>query len=80
MGDFKKLNGRPKLKEGGRSKKIDVRFTETEYKVVLELEKELGISKTELVRMRVLNNAGNIVINARELLGLLDDIGAEMGR
>lgn len=80
MGDFKKLNGRPKLKAGRRSKKIDARFTEDEYKLILELEKELGISKTELVRMRVLNNAGNIVVNARELLKHLDSIGAEMGR
>lgn len=80
MGDFKKLKGRPQLKEGRRNKKIDARFTEDEYKLILELEKELGISKTELVRMRVLNKAGNIVINARELLKHLDSIGAEMGR
>lgn len=80
MGDFKKLNGRPKLKEGKRCKKIDARFTEAEYYLVIAMETELGISKTELVRMRLLNNAGNIVINSRELLKHLDNIGAEMGR
>jgi hypothetical protein len=80
MGDFKKLNGRPKLKEGSRCRKIDARFTEAEYKLVIAIETELGISKTELVRMRVLNNAGNIVINSRELLKHLDNIGAEMAR
>jgi hypothetical protein len=80
MGDLKKLNGRPKLKEGRRSKKIDARFTEVEYMLIVDLEKELGVSKTELVRMRMLNNAGNTIINSRELLKHLDNIGAEMGR
>jgi len=80
MGDLKKLSGRPKLKEGRRTKKIDARFTEDEYNLVLEMEKELGISRTELVRIRLLNNGGNIVINSRELLRHLDSIGVEMGR
>src|SRR5258708_5125677 len=80
MADFKKLNGRPQLKSGKRIKKIDARFTEDEYKLIVALEKELGISKTELVRMRVLNNANQTVVNARELIRHLDAIGAEMGR
>lgn len=80
MAEFKKLNGRPKLKDGKRVKKLDVRFTKEEYDVILVLEKELGISKTELVRMRVLNDAGRIMLNSRDLIGSLDRIGAEMGR
>jgi len=80
MGDFKKLKGRPELKSGKRSKKIDTRFTEDEYKQVIALEKELGISKTELVRMRLLNDAEKVVVNSRELLKHLDSVGAEMGR
>jgi mobilization protein NikA len=80
MAEFKKLSGRPQLKGGKRSKKIDVRFTEDEYEDVVALEVELGISKTELVRMRVLQDAGKIVINSKELLKHLDSIGAEMGR
>ncbi|RZK42658.1 MAG: plasmid mobilization relaxosome protein MobC [Pedobacter sp.] len=72
--------GRPPLKTGRRIKKIDARFTEEEYTQILEMEKQLGISKTELVRLRVLNNAANIVINAAELIGHLDAIGTEMGR
>jgi hypothetical protein len=63
-----------------RSKKIDVRFTEEEYKVVLALEKELGIRKSDLIRIRVLNNAPNVVINAKELISQLDEIGTELGR
>lgn len=80
MGDLEKLSGRPKLVSGKRTKKIDARFTEEEYNQVLALEKELQISKTELVRMRVLNGAKQIVINSKELIKHLDAIGAEMGR
>jgi hypothetical protein len=80
MGDFKKLNGRPQLKTGKRTKKIDVRFTEDEYELVLAMEKELGISKTELVRIRILNDAKKVVVNSKELIMQLDAVGAEMGR
>lgn len=80
MGVMKKLNGRPKLLDGKRSKKIDTRFTEEEFGLIQELEKELGLSKTELIRERVLHKAGVTIINARELLQRLDGIGAEMGR
>ncbi|MEO6850724.1 MAG: plasmid mobilization relaxosome protein MobC [Mucilaginibacter sp.] len=80
MERVKKLNGRPKLKEGQRSKFINVRFTEDEYGEIAELERELGISKTELVRMRVLSNAKKTIINSKELIKFLDTAGAEMGR
>jgi hypothetical protein len=80
MGDFKRLAGRPQLEGGKRIKKIDARFTEDEYADIVALEQELGISKTELVRMRVLGNAKKVVVNSRELIRHLDDIGAEMGR
>lgn len=80
MADFKKLQGRPKLEVGKRTKKLDVRFTEEEYDKLLALEKAFGISKTELVRLRVLHEAGRVVVNAMELIKVLDGIGAEMGR
>ncbi|UOE47838.1 plasmid mobilization relaxosome protein MobC [Mucilaginibacter sp. SMC90] len=80
MDDRKKLKGRPLLKEGRRSKKIDVRFSEEEYAQVLELEKQLGIAKADLVRLRVLKDVGKTVINARELIAKLDQIGNELAR
>jgi hypothetical protein len=80
MEGFKKAKGRPLLETGKRTKKIDVRFTEEEYKIITSLEKALGISKTELLRRRVLNNAAATVINAKHLIGDLDAIGAEMNR
>jgi hypothetical protein len=74
------LKGRPVLLEGKRSKKIDARFTEEEYKVVLALEKELGVHKTDLVRRGVLNNAPAVLVNAKEMLRALDSIGLELAR
>ena len=72
--------GRP-LKNGPkRIKKIDVRFTQDEFDAILELEKTLGISKAELVRSRLLENVKIMVINAKELIVLLDKTGAEIGR
>lgn len=80
MAEQKRSNGRPKLEDGKRSKIVNVRFTEVEFKSVTDLEKELNVTKTELIRMRVLENADKVVINSRELLVELDCIGAEMGR
>ncbi|MFD0764514.1 plasmid mobilization relaxosome protein MobC [Mucilaginibacter lutimaris] len=80
MADQKKLSGRPKLKDGRRVKKLDIRFTQEEYDLIVAMENEFGISKTELLRMRVLNDANKTVVNAAELLKLLDKTGAELGR
>jgi hypothetical protein len=80
MADLKKLSGRPPLKEGKRTRFINARFTDEEYDLISKIEKQLGISKTELVRMRVLNDAKTTVINARDLIAGLDSVGAELGR
>lgn len=72
--------GRPKMMEGRRVKKITARFTEDEYKTVEKLETTLGINKTDLVRMRLLENAPQAVINAKELISAIDNIGTELGR
>lgn len=80
MADLKKLNGRPKLKEGKRTKFINVRFTEEEYKEIAGLEKALALSKADLIRMRILSDAKKTVINSRELIKYIDSAGAEMGR
>ena len=72
--------GRPQLESGKKTKKIDVRFTEEEYELIRSLEITLGISKTDLLRKRVLNNGNSTIINAKELIRSLDLIFAEMGR
>ena len=80
MGNQKRLTGRPQLLEGKRNKRIIARFTELEYREVTELEIELGVSKTDLIRMRILSDAKKKVVNSRELIKYLDGAGAEMGR
>lgn len=80
MIEFKKLMGRPPLKEGKRTRFVNVRFTEDEFKDIVELEQQLGISRTELIRMRVLADSHKIIINSRVLIKHLDNAGAEMGR
>lgn len=80
MAEDPKRKGRPPLTEGRRTFKIDVRFTEEEYKLIVKMERTLGISKTNLVRQRVLKNGDGIVINAKTLISELNQIGAELGR
>ncbi len=72
--------GRPPMTEGRRNKKIDARFTEDEYKTVLDLEKTLGVSRSDLIRTRLLENAPHVLINAKELIMAIDTIGSELGR
>lgn len=63
-----------------RTKKIDARFTEDEYKLVLEMEQTLGIRKTDLVRNGLLENSKPVIINAKELIRHLDKAGSELNR
>ncbi|TKC08010.1 plasmid mobilization relaxosome protein MobC [Pedobacter polaris] len=80
MKDLKRLKGRPVLEIGKRNKKIDVRFNEEEFKLIEELEKTLGLTKTEIVRRKALDKSNSIVINAKEAIKALDVIGEELGR
>jgi hypothetical protein len=80
MAEDPKRKGRPPLTEGKRTFKIDVRFTEEEYKLIVKMERTLGMSKTNLVRQRILKNGDGTVINAKALISALNQIGAELGR
>jgi hypothetical protein len=75
-----RLKGRPAMVKGKRIKKIDVRFTEDEMDQIIVLEKTLGIKRTDLIRMRVLNASAQLVINANDLIVRLDQAGADLGR
>src|SRR5215469_4379058 len=80
MPDNRKPNGRPKMAEGKRTKKVTARFTEEEYKTIAGLEETLGISKTDLVRERLLHGARLTIVNAKELIGELNKVGTELRR
>jgi hypothetical protein len=75
-----KQPGRPELAEGKKERFIRARFTEEEYKILLALEKELGMNHTELIRHRLLGSQHKQLVNAREVLNRLDLMGAELGR
>ena len=80
MDDPGKLKGRPLLENGKRNKKIDVRFSETEYAEILAMEKEFGIARAKLIRMRVLKDSGTFIVNSKELISKFDQIAGEIGR
>jgi len=62
------------------TRRFELRLTEEEARAFLQLETELGISRTELIRRRVLLNTSKVMVNATELLKLLDQVGSELGR
>jgi len=72
--------GRPPSGDDKRSFKIDVRFTEAEYRQVERLEKELGLRKTDLVRRKLLNEGKGLAVNAAELMKRLDAVSLELSR
>ena len=63
-----------------RTKRFEVRLTEDEFSQLLSLEKQLGISRTEIIRVRGLHNLPKILIDAKRVITLLDNIGSELGR
>ena len=60
--------------------RFELRLSEQELKQFLELEKSLSISRSDIVRIRVLKNADNMLVNGKELMKKLDATGAELGR
>ena len=80
MDNFKNKGGRPRKESGKRTEHIKVRITEDEEKILLGLEKEFGISRSDLVRKRVLHEAEMMVVNSKELIQQIDKVGVELAR
>lgn len=68
------------MTSGKRTRIIKARLTEDEFKALLLIENNIGITRMELIRQRVLYHSDKVMVNAQELLKLLDFIGAELGR
>lgn len=68
------------LDSGKREHLLKAKLTEEEHQQVMAMARGLGISRTELIRSRLLNPYGQVLVNASELLASLDHIGAELGR
>lgn len=63
-----------------RVRRFELRLSEAEHAQFLELERTLGISRADIVRIRVLKNSTKMLLDTRELFKRLDRIGAELGR
>ncbi|MBD1424050.1 ribbon-helix-helix domain-containing protein [Sphingobacterium arenae] len=63
-----------------RTRRFELRLSEAERGQFLELEKALGISRADIVRVRVLHHSKRMLLNATEMMKLLDSIGTELGR
>lgn len=61
-------------------RRFELRLSEPELHQFLELEKSLGISRADIVRIRVLKNSTKMLVNSKDLMKQLDFIGAELGR
>ena len=59
---------------------IKARLTEEEFKQLLNMEKQLNLSRTEIIRSRVLYNSNAVLVNANDLLQVLTQVGTELGR
>jgi hypothetical protein len=69
-----------KQKPNGRTKRFEMRLTDEEEKQLAILENQLGLTRSEIIRKRVLENSGTLIINSQNLLITLDTIGGELGR
>lgn len=68
------------MPDGKRVNIIKAKLTDQELKQLKAMEKQLGLNRSEIIKGRVLHDSASIIINARELMALLDGIGAELGR
>ena len=61
-------------------RRFELRLSEQEFSQFIELEKSLGISRADIIRLRVLKNSSTLLVNAKDLMKLLDEIGTELGK
>jgi len=75
----RKGNRKTTIKEQ-RTRRFELRLSEAERTQFLDLEKSLGLSRADIVRIRVLQHAKKMLVNTTEIMKLLDNIGTEIGR
>ena len=75
-----RYKGRPALVYGKRSKKIDVRFTEEEFDLIVAMEKASGLKKADLIRKKLLVEGKRIVVDSKAVMDCLDAVGLELSR
>jgi len=70
----------PKVERKFRTERFELRLTAQEKADFIQLENKLGISRSDIVRQRVLEKAMPKVLDASRLLDQLDALGTELGR
>ena len=75
-----RYKGRPPLVSGKRTKKIDVRFTEEEFDLILAMENSSGMKKADLIRKKLLYEGGRMVMDSKAMMDNLDATGLELSR
>lgn len=75
--DILNKGGRPKV-EDGRTKLIGGRFTEMEVQQINKMAKLYNLSKTDLLRSKLLDNIEPSIINGAEFTNELRTIGTEL--
>ncbi|QPH38658.1 plasmid mobilization protein [Pedobacter endophyticus] len=77
----KQKNGRPLMVEGKKTKHIKARVTEDEYTMVTNEWESLSMKESDYLRLMVLKPGSlKVKVNAQEVIRLLDQLGAELGR
>jgi hypothetical protein len=75
-----RYKGRPLLVSGKRTKKIDVRFTQEEFDLVVSMEKSSGLKKADLIRKKLLFEGEKMVMDSKAMMNNLDAVGLELSR
>ena len=70
---------RKSVRHEQRNRRFELRLSEAERTQFLDLEKSLGLSRADIVRIRVLQHSNKMLVNTTEIMKLLDSIGTEIG-
>ncbi|NTE01495.1 MobC family plasmid mobilization relaxosome protein [Agrobacterium tumefaciens] len=75
-----RYKGRPPLVSGKRIKKIDVRFTQEEFELILQMEKSSGMKKADLIRRKLLREGERLLVDSKAVMNSIDGIGLELSK
>ncbi|RYX87854.1 plasmid mobilization relaxosome protein MobC [bacterium] len=74
----KNKGGRPEKNEGKKIKQAHLRLTEEQHEVLLKIERDTGINRTDLFIKRVLDDQSFVI--TKDVIIELSNIGSELGK
>lgn len=75
-----RYKGRPPLVSGKRVKKIDIRFTQEEFELILQMEQSSGMKKADLIRRKLLREGERLLVDSKAVMNSIDGIGLELSK